>query len=212
MTYFEAAPSIAIDDASVSLPAADSPAYPADGALVTITDNDVVRRGWITVEHSDAAAGGGTAWAALMPFESAGVWTGPVALDSITVEQEEAPEWWSAQTVDLMQALVRSKRASASLVEDAHRWADENSLCGVFDQFMRKHELPPRRREYQAPATVTLTLNLAVPVVARYGEDAQDLIGPELIERAVRQRFGGLRRHGLAVTDYTVGELVESGL
>jgi hypothetical protein len=203
MTNSEATSSIALDAA---------PAYPADGALVTVVDGDHVRRGWISVECSDSAPVGPIVWSVLMPVESGGVWTGLVALDGLTIEQQEAPEWWSMQTVDLMQALVRAKRASVSLVEDAHRWADENSLCGVFDQFMRKHELPPRRREYKAPATVTLTLNLSVPLVARYGEDAQDLIGPEVIEQAVRQHFGGLRRHGLAVTDFAVGELMESDL
>lgn len=147
---------------------------------------------------------------ALTPFEPGPLWTGRVAREAITVEQDTAPEWWCEQVANLMQALVRADHASAALVEDAHRWADENSLCGVFDSFMREHALPPRRREYHAPTTVTLTLDLSVPVVARYGEDAQSLLNQDLVEQAVRQRFGGLRRYGLTIGDYTAGELQES--
>lgn len=208
MNTTTAAGPTAIDNASADLPVTESAAYPADGALVTITDGDAVRRGWISVDRSDAV--GETIWAALTPVESGSVWTGRVAPESITVEQEDAPEWWSDQAAALMQALVRAHRARTVLVEDAHRWADENSLCGVFDSFMREHELPPRRREYRAPTTITLTLDLSVPVIARYGEDAQALLDHELVEQAVRQRFGGLRRHGLTVGEYTVGELQES--
>lgn len=210
MNNSNAAGSIATDSPTVDLGAADSVAYPTDGTLVTIADGDGVRRGWITVERNDFAAAGESAWVALTPFESGPLWTGCVARESITVEQETVPEWWCEQVADLMQALVRAQRASAMLVEDAHRWADDNSLCSVFDSFMREHELPPRRRQYTAPATVTLTLDLSVPVVARYGEDAQSLLSHDLVVQAVRQRFGGLRRYGLAVGDYTVGELQES--
>jgi hypothetical protein len=210
MNNSNAAGSIAIVSPPVDLGAADSVAYPTDGTLVTITDGDGVRRGWITVERNDFEAAGETAWVALTPFEPGPLWTGRVARESITVEQATVPEWWCEQVADLMQALVRAQRASAMLVEDAHRWADDNSLCSVFDSFMREHELPPRRRQYTAPATVTLTLDLSVPVVVRYGEDAQSLLNHDLVEQAVRQRFGGLRRYGLAVGEYTVGELQES--
>lgn len=204
MNNSDAAGSITTESAPVDLPAT---AYPTDGALVSIAEGDTVRRGWISVDHS--APVGGTAWVALVVDGPSSVWTGHVAAESITVDEVDAPEWWGTQTVDLLQALVRAARGRAALVEDAHRWADDNSLCGVFDRFMRDHQMPPRRREFSAPTTVTLTLALDVPVVARYGEDAGALIGQDLIEQAVRQRFGGLRRHGLAVGDYEVGELQE---
>lgn len=210
MNNSNAAGSIATDSAPADLGAADSVAYPADGTLVTIAEGGTVRRGWIVVGRDDLEAESETAWVALTPFDPGPLWTGRVAHEAITVEEEAVPEWWCEQVADLMQALVRVDRASATLVEDAHRWADENSLCSVFDTFMRDHELPPRRRLYSAPATVTLTLDLAVPVVARYGEDAQSLLNHDLVENAVRQRFGGLRRYGLTIGDYTAGELQES--
>ena len=163
MNNSNAAGTTATDSAPVDPGAAESVAYPTDGTLVAIADGDGVRRGWIAVERNDFEAGGETAWVALTPFEPGPLWTGRVARESITVEQATVPEWWCEQVADLMQALVRAQRASATLVEDAHRWADENSLCSVFDTFMRDHELPPRRRLYSAPATVTLTLGLAGP-------------------------------------------------
>ena len=206
MNNFDAAGSTATDTAPADL----SADYPADGCLVAIAEGGTVRRGWIVVERDDLEAASETVWVALTPFEPGPLWTGRVACEVITVEQDMAPEWWCEQVANLMQALVRADHASAALVEDAHRWADENSLCGVFDSFMREHALPPRRREYHAPTTVTLTLDLSVPVVARYGEDAQPLLNQNLVEQAVRQRFGGLRRYGLTVGDYTAGELQES--
>lgn len=206
MNNFDAAGSTATDTAPADL----SDAYPADGSLIVIDEGGTARRGWVVVERDDLEAAGETVWVALTPFEPGPLWTGRVAREAITVEQDTAPEWWCEQVANVMQALVRTDHASAALVEDAHRWADENSLCGVFDRFMREHELPPRRREYHAPTTVTLTLDLSVPVVARYGEDAQSLVNEDLVEQAVRQRFGGLRRHGLTVGDFTAGELQES--
>lgn len=140
----------------------------AEGSLVTIFDGDDIRRGWVSVEQSDAAT-----WVALLPFDSVGgVWTGRIVAGSFEIEDTTAPDWWSDQTTELMQALLRAGKAQATLVEDAHRWADSNNLCGEFDHFMRDHDLPPRRREFKAHATVALTVELPVPVTARYGEDA----------------------------------------
>ncbi|WP_155288870.1 hypothetical protein [Rhodococcoides fascians] len=200
-----------INNAGASLESAEGTAsattsrYPADGALVSVTDGGSVRVGWIAVEHASNEHAVG--WIGLMPFDTNGkMWTGMVAPEAISVEVADAPEWWNESTSNLLKAVIRSNQ---QLVGDAHQWADDNNLCSVFDSFMCDHGLPPRRRAFQAPASVTLTLELPVPVTARYGEDAQALINDDLIEQAVRQRFGGLRRHGITVGEYTVGELEE---
>lgn len=193
-------------DAAGSASNSNTVADLTEGSLATIFDGDNIRRGWVSVEQSDTVT-----WVALLPFDSVeGVWTGRIVAGSVDIEDATAPDWWSDQTTELMQALLRAGKAQATLVEDAHQWADNNNLCGEFDHFMRDHDLPPRRREFKAPASVTLTVELPVPVTARYGEDASTLIDHDLIEQTIRQRFGGLRRYGITVGDYTVGDLQES--
>lgn len=67
---------------------------------------------------------------------------------------------------------ARWDRWSEDATETAHRYADDNNLCGEFDRCMEEIGLPPRSRDY----TVTLSLNVAVSVGAtgRTDDDAAD--------------------------------------
>lgn len=60
------------------------------------------------------------------------------------------------------------------LVEDAHVYADRNSLCGAFDEFMEEHGLPTRTRSYTVRVAVTSTV--LIPVTARSEGDAEEQV------------------------------------
>lgn len=44
-----------------------------------------------------------------------------------------------------------------SLVEDAHQYANDNSLCSEFDRFMEEHDLPSREQDYYVTFRVSVT-------------------------------------------------------
>ena len=47
-----------------------------------------------------------------------------------------------------------------TLVADAHQWADDNDLCGRFDEFMDEHGLPMRERDFELCVNVRATVYL----------------------------------------------------
>src|SRR5699024_4736092 len=47
-----------------------------------------------------------------------------------------------AQVARLEGEVVRREREMTTLIEDAHRYADDHSLCSEFDRFMEDHGLP----------------------------------------------------------------------
>lgn len=47
-----------------------------------------------------------------------------------------------------------------TLVSDAHEWADNNSLCSEFDNFMEQHGLPGRERDFCLRVDVSTTVYL----------------------------------------------------
>jgi hypothetical protein len=61
-----------------------------------------------------------------------------------------------------------------NLVDSAHEWADDNDLCQKFDQFMESQGLPGREREFTVSVSVSLTVNVDLPVTARSEQAARD--------------------------------------
>lgn len=60
------------------------------------------------------------------------------------------------------EAQVRAHQSTIdTLVSDAHDYADRNSLCEQFDEFMEEHGLPGRTRDFCVRVEVTATLYLA---------------------------------------------------
>ena len=55
------------------------------------------------------------------------------------------------------------------LVESAHEYAEDNELCGKFDEFMEENSLPPRQKSFDLAVEVTATVYLT-----REGRDADD--------------------------------------
>lgn len=56
-----------------------------------------------------------------------------------------------------------------NLAIDAHEYANENNLCGVFDAFMIEHGLPARTREYEVEVDVEFRVR-----ITREGSSAED--------------------------------------
>lgn len=54
----------------------------------------------------------------------------------------------------------------------AHRWADDNKLGLIFDEFMEEHGLPARLRDWTVNVEVPITLELTVEDISN-AEDAR---------------------------------------
>lgn len=61
------------------------------------------------------------------------------------------------------QTRARQEARMETLVEDAHRFADDSDLCERFDDFMGEHGLPRRSRDFEVRVEVTATLHLTRP-------------------------------------------------
>ena len=66
-----------------------------------------------------------------------------------------------------------------SLVADAHRYAEDNNLCGEFDRFMEAHGLAPRAYRYSLTVDVTTTVTLDRTACSE--DDAESAIDTEAL-------------------------------
>ena len=71
----------------------------------------------------------------------------------------------------------------ANLTEAAHEYANDNSLCGVFDQFMIDHGLAPRTREYEVEVDVEFRVRITVEGVN--GDAAAEAIDQDEVDEAI---------------------------
>ena len=98
----------------------------------------------------------------------------------IRAEKAEADvAYWKAQAEEFE---ARMK----ALVADAHRWADDNKLGLIFDEFMEEHGLPGRPRDWIVKVEVPITLEFTVEDTSN-AEDAR-----KEAERHVEQELRGL--------------------
>lgn len=98
----------------------------------------------------------------------------------IRAEKAEADvAYWKAQAEEFE---ARMK----ALVADAHRWADDNKLGLIFDEFMEEHGLPARLRDWTVKVEVPITLEFTVEDMSN-AEDAR-----KEAERYVEQELRGL--------------------
>lgn len=95
--------------------------------------------------------------------------TAPADSDNARELAQALAEMWQGRKDDAEAA----KKNLDNLVSDAHEWADDNSLCETFDNFMESHDLPPRRREYEVTIRVNtyVTLSREARNEAEAGED-----------------------------------------
>lgn len=54
-------------------------------------------------------------------------------------------------------------RWTEKLISDAHEYADDNSLCHVFDEFMEEHGLRGRERDHDIEIEVTARITIEAP-------------------------------------------------
>lgn len=80
----------------------------------------------------------------------------------------------------------RHKAELGEIVSDAHEFADDNDLCGEFDRFLEKHDLPSRNGRDQF-LTVRVTATVTVSGAGRTEEDAFDSLGREQVFEALRE-------------------------
>lgn len=98
----------------------------------------------------------------------------------IRAEKAEADvAYWKAQAEEFE---ARMK----ALVADAHRWADDNKLGLIFDEFMEEHGLPARLRDWTVKVEVPITLEFTVEDMSN-AEDAR-----KEAERYVEQEIRSL--------------------
>ena len=98
----------------------------------------------------------------------------------IRAEKAEADvAYWKAQAEEFE---ARMKALGAY----AHRWADDNKLGLIFDEFMEEHGLPARLRDWTVKVEVPITLELTVEDISN-AEDAR-----KEAERYVEQELRGL--------------------
>ncbi|WP_213578578.1 hypothetical protein [Rhodococcus sp. USK13] len=205
--------------------------FPPDGAYVALRD----AVGWLVVDPVDRVGQvpGGKAAVALLvqdvkPGVSGGLLVADVSPGDLVVRTESDTRTLLDSERVLMAAVLgehrrereaRAELAAArreheqrieSLVDDAHTWADENSLCGQFDRFMDEHGLRSRSREYVVECAVTLTAKVSVRVSASDSSAAEDRVESGEVARALGRQLGGFRRHGLELDDYTVTGVEEA--
>lgn len=104
------------------------------GYLVSVCDGGTVVRGRVDDAKSLAAA----------TITTGEPVTG-VHLEALTALASEVERFRSATEAH--------ERFMSQLVADAHEWADDNDLCGVFDRFMTEHGLEGRERDYEVRVT-----------------------------------------------------------
>ncbi|MDH6293176.1 hypothetical protein [Rhodococcus opacus] len=204
--------------------------FPPDGAYVALRD----AVGWLVVDPVDRAGqvrGGKAAVALLVQDVTPGV-SGLLLAevspgDLVLRTESDTRALLDSERVLILQVLgehrrereARAELAAArreheqrieSLVDDAHTWADENSLCGQFDRFMDEHGLRSRSREFVVECAVTITAKVSVRVSASDSSAAEDRVESGEVARALGRQLGGFRRHGLELDDYTVTGVEEA--
>lgn len=125
--------------------------------------------------------------------------TGDLLMSMVPADEAaDRPHWWDRVVPSVRAALVARRQSAAAraacaaaeqatvaacdgharwvddLVDSAHEWADENSLCGEFDRFMSAHGLPGREREFTVTLEVSVKVETTVRVYARSEADAQN--------------------------------------
>ncbi|MBM4574990.1 hypothetical protein GS896_25830 [Rhodococcus hoagii] len=94
------------------------------------------------------------------------------------------------------------------LVDDAHEYANDNSLCSEFDRFMTEHNLPARQRDFCVSVDVMVRVKVDLTITAEDSDSVDGEVDSDLVESAVRSELGG---HGsFDVTDWDVTAVEEN--
>ncbi|MDZ7912929.1 MAG: hypothetical protein U5O16_14030 [Rhodococcus sp. (in: high G+C Gram-positive bacteria)] len=185
---------------------------PVDGSFVWVDTGSEWFRGWVAVDRAQVTAFPEISAVVTVVGVSAdrGVWAGRVTPEQVIVEEPGAvalPGWWERIAPLLVETMAARRAAGAAeenkaelvaahvqwrdaLVESAHTWADENSLCSQFDNFMESHDLPGRSRMYDVEVEVNISRRVTVSVSASNCDDAADAVDTREVESALRDEYG----------------------
>lgn len=136
--------------------------WTADG----VTEMQFIGQGYRPIEVND-----------LLGYATAFASQGPA--DAYIRAEKADVAYWKAQAKEFE---TRIK----ALAADAHRWADDNKLGPIFDEFMEEHGLPARLRDWTVKVEVPITLEFTVEDMSN-AEDAR-----KEAERYVEQELRGL--------------------
>lgn len=162
--------------------------------------------GWLVVER--VVAGRERRCAIVMPDACSVVASGPISQVQVAAgpipTEELMPPWvsaiaeafWGGQDLraerDAARAAVRAQEERLeSIVDAAHEFADEHSLCGDFDEFMIREGLRPRSHDYVCE--VNATVRVRIPASGRDADEAAGRIDDDMVVAALAE----LRSTGL---------------
>lgn len=134
------------------------------------------------------------AWA---PVVASGAWVAAglrSERDQLRVQRDQARE-----------AIAASEVRLERIVDAAHEYADENSLCEVFDRFMISQNLRPRSRDWMCEVDVTVRVRILAS--AHSSDAAASTITEEMAIAAVGQLRPDLLAD--AVRDFDVVDVEE---
>lgn len=172
------------------------PEQVGSGSWVTVVvSSDELANGWLVVESEPTA---GERWCAVVSVDPVAVVAvrpaSEMVLRTWSITNPAVPSWvpvlaassWEAARTsgklrETSLALNREQVRLESIVDAAHAFADEHSLCSVFDTFMLNNGLRPRSRDYDV--VVDVSLRLRIPSNAPDSDVASDQVGnPEVID------------------------------
>lgn len=189
--------------------------YP-DGTYVSVQIGETSIKGWIVSRPLLVGGGKGLVSAVVVPSnpDKAPMFV-EVTREQVTpLEQHVALASWSrvekvaqlllaahldAQVAQLECAntarnleAVKTQHAQwvNQLVEASHRWANENELCGQFDEFMEEQGLPTRNADYVIEVSATIGLRLRLTRTARSESDAEDILSSEDVDEELQDMIG----------------------
>ncbi|WP_006244167.1 hypothetical protein [Mycolicibacterium tusciae] len=178
------------------------------GAVVCASLSDGPVPGWLVVEET-AVAGverqcavvrlDGCAVAAAGSVSEVKVAGDPVPTDG------EMPAWASAlagafwasrryraEAESARTALLNHEARLERIVDAAHEYANENSLCERFDEFCVEQGLRPRSRDWLCEVDATVRVHIRVT------SHSADAAGGEVTDRMVQEAIAELGSRGLA--------------
>lgn len=157
--------------------------------------------GWLVVE--EAADAGTEKRCAVVRLDgcavvAAGVVSEVQVSGEAVLTDEAMPAWapalagafWASRQyraeAEEARAALRNQQARLErIVDAAHDYANDNSLCELFDSFMIEQGLRPRSRNYVCE--VDATVRVRVSVTAHSAEAAEGLVTDRMVVDAVRQ-------------------------
>lgn len=192
------------------------------GAVVCAPLVDGPVQGWLVVEQIEV--GDAERQCAVVRLDGCAVVAAgavsevQVAGDPVPTEAE-MPAWapalagafWAARRARgeaqaARSALTEHQARLERIVDAAHEYANEHSLCEAFDRFMLSWGLRPRVREWVCE--VDATIRVRIPVSSHSAEAAEGEVTDQMVQQAIAELRGPLLAD--AIQEHDVVDVEES--